>query len=168
MSNFLSKRVEKAKKLVWSHSPRNPGHYGTWGSNGSTGEKYYNVDLSHKKETITTPDSKINITTLLVSCKQDTGILCNCPGNERHTVCYHGLGAIYESFKKADKLIRFFETYQSACQMAFGGKVVKVVSVQGKGYVWAVIKDWPKSKILDTQTNIDLMRGQQEDDEGID
>lgn len=163
----LSKRVEKAKKLVWSHSPRNPGHFGTWGSNGN-GEQYYNVDLSHRQESITTPDGMINIMVLLVSCRKDigTGRMCNCPGNERHTVCYHGLGALYESFKNEEWLISFFETYESALRMAFSDKIMKVQSVQGNGHLWAVIKDWPRSKILDTQTNINLMRGPEED--GID
>lgn len=174
MSN-LSNRVKKAKKLTWSHSPRNPGHYGTWGSNREDGRKYYNVDLSHSKTDIVTPDSKKSIVVLQVSCLQDTGLLCDCPGNSRYTVCYHGLGALHESFKKSGKLISFFETYEAALQRKFNGKIVKIKSIKGVGFLWAVIKEWPKKKeqlvipvtILPAQENINLMRGL-EDDEGID
>lgn len=175
MSN-LSDRVKKAKKLVWSFSPRNPGHYGTWGSSGS-GDKYYNVDLSYSKIILDTPDGKKSLTMLEVTCMQDTGILCDCPGNSHHTVCYHGLGALYESFKKNGKLISFFLTYEMALQRKFSGKIVKIQTLQGKGFVWAVIKEWPKKKeqfvmvlpktILPAQDNINLMRGS-ENDEGID
>lgn len=173
----LSDRVKKAKKLVWSHSPRNGRDYGTWGSDGEIGRRYYNVDLSHSKTNIVTPDSKKSIVVLQVSCKQDTGLLCDCPGNSRHTVCYHGLGALYESFKKSGKLISFFETYEMALLLRFSGKIVKIRSLQGPGFLWAVIKEWPKKKeqlvmvlpktILSAQDNINLMRGL-EDDEGID
>jgi hypothetical protein len=150
MSN-LSKRVEKAKKLVFSHSPRHPAHWGTRGSRGKDyGEKYYHVILAHQQETITTPDGKKNISVFTVGCQKDTGNgrPCNCPGNERHAVCYHGLGAIYRSFEqaKAKKLVSFFETYESASQMSFGGKVAKVKSANGLGTVWCVVKDWPEKK----------------------
>jgi hypothetical protein len=198
MSN-LSKRVEKAKQLEWSHNPYAPAKYGTRGSKGEDyGEKYYHITLSHKKETIITPDGKRNILTLLVDCQKNTGngALCSCPGNEHHTVCYHGLGALWQSFKGSGKLISFFETYYSANQMAFGGKIVKVQSANGGGSLWAIIKDWPKPKnklyrfgtetdltleewrgaqeqsikkqnILDLETNRRLMHGHR-DDEGID
>lgn len=190
MSN-LSKRVEKAKKLVFSYSPRRPAHWGTRGSRGKDyGEKYYHVTLAHQQETITTPDGKKNISVFTVDCQKDTGNgrPCNCHGNERHTVCYHGLGAIYRSFEqaKAKKLVSFFKTYESASQMSFGGKVAKVKSANGPGAVWCVVKDWPEkgdkelpefqkdviAKSLEmgklsVQHNINLMRGS-EDDEGID
>jgi hypothetical protein len=45
----------------------------------------------------------------------------------------------------------------------FGGQLTKVVSKQGDGYIWAIIRDKPQ--ILSTQA-VNLMRG--EDDEGID
>jgi hypothetical protein len=160
--------VEKAKKLVWSRNPYTPNRYGTWGSKDEDyGTKYYNVELSHGQEMVVTPDGKKKLTVLQVSCKKDTGsgIPCNCPGNERHTVCYHGMGALYESFKKSEKLISFFETYESALQRRFSGKIVKVKSLQGSGFLWAVVKDWPKSKVLSVEVNINLMRGE---DEGID
>ena len=163
----LSKRVEKAKGLAFSHNIHEPGEYGTWGSKGD----YYHVDLSHTSEVfiITNPDGtkKINMTVLLAECQADTGIgtMCNCPGNERNTVCYHSLGAVYQSFQETGKLVSFFETYESAKQMSFGGKIAKVKSVNGNGYLWCVIKDWPKK--LTAEENINLMRGQ-ENDEGID
>lgn len=167
MSN-LSKRVEKAKKLNYNHNRYEPGRWSTWGSkDGDYGKKYYHVSLSHAQEIISTPDDKKKISVFVVNCQKDTGSgqMCNCPGNERHTVCYHGLGAIYRSFETAKKLVSFFETYESAKCMSFGGKVAKVKSANGNGFVWCVIKDWPIKS--DVQENINLMRGS-EDDEGID
>jgi hypothetical protein len=152
MSN-LSKRVKKAKKLNYSHNLYEPGIWSTWGSKDKEyGKKYYRVELSHQKETIRieTPDKKENkiIIVFVVDCQKDTGNgqPCNCPGNERHTVCYHGLGAIYRSFETAKKLVSFFETYESAVRMSFGGKVAKVRSANGPGFVWCVVKDWPVTK----------------------
>lgn len=172
----LSKRVEKAKKLVYSNNQYTPGRWSTWGSRDDEyGQKYYRVTLTARKETIEvkTPDrnEKRIISVFVVSCKKDTGNgeICNCPGNEHHTVCYHGLGAIYRSFEQArvKKLVSFFETYEAAERMSFGGKVAKVKSGDGLGFVWCVVKDWPESKILSAKENVILMRGQ-EDDEGID
>ena len=107
------------------------------------GKKYYRVKLSHTSQEINTPDGKKPITVLLVNCQKDVNGIesCNCPGNERHTVCYHGLGALYRSFKDSGKLISFFETYQSAVRMAFNGKIVKVKSANGNGFVWAMPVD---------------------------
>lgn len=165
----LSERVKKAKGLTWSFNKYNPGHYGTWGSE-SNGEKYYNVDLFHSRIVIVTPDGKKSMMVLEVTCQEDTGLLHDCPGNSRHAVCYHGIGALHESFKKAGKLISFHRTYEGAIQRKFSGKIVKIVSTQGNGFLWAVIKEWPKSKvvsILPARENINLMRGL-ENDEGID
>jgi len=170
MSN-LSKRVEKAKGLVFSHNHYEPERYGTWGSKGGDGygEKYYHVTLRHGRETVATPDGQKTISVFTVDCQKNTGkhTLCACPGNEK-TVCYHGLGAIYQSFAQAKvkKLVSFFETYESASRMAFGGKIAKVKSANGNGVVWCVVKDWP-ARILSVQENINLMRGPA-DDEGID
>jgi len=169
MSN-LSNRVKKAKELTWSHSPRNPSHYGTWGIEG----EYYNVDLGHKVESVHTDYGQIPTTVIEVTCKVDLGGgTCSCLGNNQHTVCYHGLGAIYESFRKNGKLVSFFEDYEDRFPLFhFGGCIVLIKSAQGKGFVWAMIGDWPcnKSKlsgILPAKENIQLMRGS-EDDEGID
>jgi hypothetical protein len=182
----LSRRVKKAKELVFSHSPYRPRNWGTWGS--GDGEKYYRITLSHQRETVNTPDGKKTISVFVADCQKDTGNgqPCNCQGNCRHTVCYHGLGAIYRSFERAGvkRLVSFFETYESASQMSFGGKVAKVKSANGPGVVWCVVKDWPEARdnedfigaqkysakeqgILDAKSNVFLMRGN-EDDEGID
>ena len=171
MSN-LSKRVEKAKGLAYSHSHRRPSHWATWGSKDNEyGKKYYRIELSHQRETIATPDGEKNISVFIANCQKDIGDCqpCNCPGNERHTICYHSLGAIYRSFEQAKhkRLVSFFETYEAASRMSFGGKVAKIKSANGPGVVWCVVKDWPESKILSTQENINLMRGSDED-EGID
>jgi hypothetical protein len=187
MSN-LKKRVEKAKELVFSHNPYDPSRYQTWGSESKDyGEKYYRVELSHTRETTTIQDIEIEICVFLVDCQKDNGKeTCNCPGNEYHNeVCKHGLGAIYQSFKNKGKLVRFFETYETAKQISFGGKIAKVKSVKDGSYLWCVVKDWPKKKPelfqfqkdvidwsikkgkLSAQENINLMRGS-EDDEGID
>lgn len=169
MSN-LAKRVEKAKELVYTHNPYHPRFWSTWGSKDKDyGTKHYQIALSHTKEIINTPDGRKQISVFVVDCQKDTGVgvTCNCPGNERHTVCYHGLGAIYRSFEQAKKLVSFFETYESARCMSFGGSVAKVQSVNG-GYLWCTVKDWPtKPEILTVKENIALMRGS-EDEEGID
>lgn len=169
MSN-LSKRVEKAKKLVFSHSPYRPSEFATWGSEDKDyGRKYYRINLSHKTETITTPDGQKNISVFVASCQKDTGNgqPCNCPGNERHTVCYHSMGAIYRSFElaKNKKLVSFFETYEGANRMKFGGKVAKVQSANGGGFVWCTVKDWPQSTL---EERVNLMRGSEEEQDGID
>ena len=142
--NNLSKRVKKAKTITYSFSPLEPNHFGTYGS--SNGERYYDVELSHCQETIVTPDGKKDITVLMASCKTDTGQggESKCPGNYRHTVCYHSLGALWHSFKNVGKLITFYETYEAAVKMQFGGKVYKIESADGPGYLWATVKVWPK------------------------
>jgi hypothetical protein len=91
----------------------------------------------------------------------------------------------YLKFKLAErgKTISYCESVLSALNaLNFGGQLTKVVSKQGKGYVWAVVRDKQPdviakseddittpspNKILEVQTNIALMRGK-EDDEGID
>jgi hypothetical protein len=192
MSN-LSNRVEKSKKLNYSHNAHEPALWSTWGSKSPDyGEKYYRISLDHTHEIVNTPDGKKKISVFLVDCQKDTGNgrPCNCPGNERRTVCYHGLGAVYRSFEVAKKLVSFFETYESAKCLSFGGKVAKVKSANGNGFVWCAVKDWPSKpdvkikaskhqpnhyedyyakvgEILTAQENIDLMRGL-ENEEGID
>lgn len=167
----LSERVKKAKKLTWSYSPHNPSHYGTWGSDKNNGKRYYNVDLSHSRTAISTPDGKKSMTILETSCRVDTGNgkLASCPDCQfNNAICKHSLGALYESFRKSNKLISFFETYEMALQRKFSGKIVKIMSLQGKGFAWAVVKEWPKKvNILPAKENIQLMRGS-ENDEGID
>ena len=89
----LKSRVKKAKGLIWSHSPRNPSHYGTWGSNK---KNYYDIDLSHNKITINTMDGEKLIRVLEVKCQQNDGLIHACSGNSKHnTVCYHGLARFF-------------------------------------------------------------------------
>ncbi len=166
----LAKRVEKARKLTFSFNPYSPKHYGTWGdkSGKNYGTKYYNIELGYKETKIKTPDGKKTITEFIITCKKDTGsgVVCECPGNSHNTVCYHGLGALIESFLKVDKTISFFETYDAANRMRMSGKVAKVSSAQGDGFLWAVIKNKVASEILTSKENINLLRGSEE--EGID
>ena len=173
MKSNLSKRVEKAKGLAFSHSHYEPALWSTWGSRDSEyGEKYYRITLSHQKETVNTPDGPKNILVFIADCQKDTGNgkPCNCPGNERYTVCYHSLGAIYRSFEQAKRkmLVSFFETYESAVKMAFSGTVAKIKSANGPGVVWCTLKDWPKKPETTFEENVNLMRGSVEENEGID
>ncbi len=168
---LLSKRVEKAKKLIFSVIP-NTGEYGTWGSNGN----YYHLQLSHEIKTVPTPDGEKKITVFTTDCQQqcskphytdrqetEWSFLQNCKGNEHRTICYHSLGAICSSFKEIGKLVSFFKLYESASRMAFGGKIAKIESKNGNGFVWCVVKEWPKKvEVLSVKENIDLMRGAEE------
>jgi hypothetical protein len=186
MSN-LSKRIEKAKRLTFVNTPGVPTTTGsTWGSKGDR----YTISLFQKVdfEELEIDNCVINVAVVSTLCEWldiENGNLNpmeDCKGNCHHTVCYHSMG--YLKFKLAErgKTISYCESILSALNaLNFGGQLTKVVSKQGKGYVWAVVRDKQPdviaknedaitvpspNKILEVQTNIALMRGP--DDEGID
>jgi hypothetical protein len=168
MSN-LSERVERAKKLVFSDIPGvRTATGGTWGSKND----HYQISLSQKKqwEKVQIADQELKATVIYTCCKKlDIGNgkldpMEICPGNSHHTVCYHSLGFLVHKLAKRNKEISFYQSIMDALNgLNFGGQLTKVVSKQGDGYIWAIIRDKPQ--ILSTQA-VNLMRG--EDDEGID
>jgi hypothetical protein len=166
----LSERVQKAKQLVFTPIPgAGETLAGTWGSK----DDYYQIALFEKRpEKIQIADKILEVKVISTRCKQlniDNGKLNpmeNCKGNCYHTICRHSMGWLKEVLKERKQTISFYEDILSALNgLNFGGELTKVVSKQGKGFVWAVIQEKPK--ILDSQTNINLMRGRL-DDEGID
>lgn len=175
----LSRRILKAKEAQYTFIPGsddkidsvNKMAWGTWGAS-NTFEYRYQVFLSSKHNTVnnpSNPNGKINIPVLLAECYRNTGVgtVCNCPGNEHDTICYHALGAIFTAYKSfSNKYISFYENYKAAVNgLNFGGKLAKVESKQGDGVVWAVIRDIKSKKVLNNLA-VNLMRGN-EDDEGI-
>ena len=173
---LLSERIKKAKKLRFTSKSK--GQYNTWG----TDDIHYTIDLSSGKKEIITPDGYLMISVFYTNCiahnYSDDLTIDNCAfckGNTQHTVCYHSLAAIYQSFQEIGKSVSFHSTYRSADRALTLGKfLAKVENQNGRGCVWVVIKDGNQSKLpvfselpLDSQTNIRLMRGS-EDDEGID
>jgi hypothetical protein len=169
---LLSERVKKAKELVFTPIPGTGETLaGTWGSKND----HYQVALFEKKpEKIQVADKTLEVKVISTRCKQlniGNGKLDPmepCKGNCRHTICYHSLGWLKEVLSHRNQTVSFYQDILSALNgLNFGGELTKVVSKQGQGYVWAVIQDEIQYAILDNQTNINLMRGS-EDDEGID
>lgn len=170
--SLLSKRVQKADNLNFTDIPglTKTTQGATKGSAGAP----YRVSLFQKKEweKIQVGDVEIKAIVIAVHCqsidhKNGNGLnpMCDCPGNKRHTVCYHCLGFLKWKLAQRNKNVSFFEDAKKALNgLNFGGQLAKVVSKQGDGHVWAVIKNKPK--ILSAKKNIALMRGN-EDDEGI-
>jgi hypothetical protein len=187
MSN-LSKRIEKANKLTFVNTPGVTTTTGsTWGSNDDryTVSLFQRVDFEELEIDKCTVDVAV-ISTLCERLNIQSGNLNPmepCKGNCHHTVCYHSLGYLKSKLAERGKTISYCESVLSALNaLNFGGQLTKVVSKQGKGYVWAVVRDKQPdviakseddittpspNKILEVQTNIALMRGK-EDDEGID
>ena len=170
----LSKRVEKAKQLRITQTNE---HFNTWGSN----DDLYRIHLSSDKKEIATPDGYLEIKVFRTNCQavvynlmKTDAALCNCKGNNNHTVCYHSLGAIYKSFKDAGSQASFYETYRNADRaLTFGGFLAKIINNNGQGFVWCVVRkeagtpEIREINLLPRERNIDLMRGSN-DDEGID
>ncbi len=178
MSN-LSKRVQKADKLTFSDIPGlGTSTGGTWGSKND----YYQVSLFQKSEweQLEIADKTIDYATITTSCKclditnGELDPMVNCKGN-LHTVCYHSIGYLKTKLTERNKIIAYCEDVLAALNaLNFGGQLTKVISKQGNGFVWTVVRDKypdvikePVTKILMAEENIKLMRGD-EDDEGID
>jgi hypothetical protein len=181
---LLSERVKKAKQLRFTSKKK--GQFSTWGSK----DDHYIIDLSSSDKQIVTPDGYLKIPVFYTKChkhiysndlKSDN--CTRCQGNIAHTVCYHSMGAICHSFETIGKSVSFHNTYRDADRaLSLGGFLAKIENQNGRGFIWAVVRDKTNKKnglpifdetpetqiqILDSQTNINLMRGS-EDDEGID
>jgi hypothetical protein len=168
---LLSERVKKAKQLTFSPIPGTDETIaGTWGSKND----YYQVSLFQcKPEVHQIADSTIKAKVISTQCEQlnnGNGKLnpmeC-CKGNSHHTVCYHSLGWLKDILNQRGQEISFYENILTALNgLNFGGELAKVISKQGKGFVWSVIKNKPV-EILSVEANRELLYGS-EDDEGID
>lgn len=169
MTTNLSRRVKKADKLIFVNTPGlETTTGGTWGSTGGR----YKISLFCKKETekITIADQTLEIKVVSTSCMRlaiDNGKLnpmIPCSGNCQHTICYHSIGYLKFKLAERNQMIYFYDNILSALNgLNFGGQLTKVVSKQGKGFVWAIIKDKPtKPDILSAKENIALMRGSEE------
>jgi hypothetical protein len=177
MESNLMKRVRKSEALTFVDVPGSKVTKGaTWGSKGGN----YNVSLVQKKELekIASADGRVFNARLIGVCCEvlviDNGKLNPmepCPGNCRHTVCYHSLGYIMAKLNERGQEIKYCDSLAeaiSAIQSSSGWQLVKIASKQGEGFVWATVRNKPvTSKILDVETNRRLMRGD-ENDEGID
>jgi hypothetical protein len=183
MSN-LSERVKKAKQLRIIPASEK-GCYNTYGS----GDDLYKVCLKSGMKNLVTPDGYRPTKVFYTSCQKSTVNIDNphqekcefCRGNNRHTVCYHCLGAIWFSLKSVGLQVSFFKLYHDAINgLNFGGTLVKIENSNGTSAVWCVYRKagqkkkkqqftmlLPEQKILSTQENVRLMRGS-ENDEGID
>lgn len=168
----LSIRVKKADKLIFVNTPGlKTTTGGTWGST----QGRYSISLFCKKETekITIADQTLEVNIVSTSCMRlaiDNGNLnpmIPCSGNSQsHTICYHSLGYLKFKLAERNQLVYFYDSILSALNgLNFGGQLTKVISKQGKGFVWAIIKDRPaKPDILSAEENIALMRGSEEEE----
>jgi hypothetical protein len=163
----LSDRVAKAKQIKRYFkigTIDRKGAYSIWtNTNGQENNYEVTVKSNPKKVNIPFGDSNLPCFVFNVECKKITSH-CNCKGNERHTVCYHGFFALVQSLKEAGMKIDFYEDIFGAVNgLNFGGNLVKVQSAQGKGIVWARV--YRAKKI---ENAVDLLRGTREENEGID
>lgn len=169
MSN-LRNRVQKAKQISKYFRigtiDRKGAAYSIFTNTNGTENNYEVTVKSTRKTRIPFGDTNLESFVFNVECKRITGH-CNCKGNERHTVCYHGFFALVQSLKEAGLQIRFYENVFDAVNgLNFGGSLAKVQSVQGSGIVWATVHRIKKARSF--EENVNLMRGTKEESEGID
>ncbi len=62
-------------------------------------------------------------------------------GNRSDVVCYHSMAGIMKAVGEKGKMISLTDGLMSAINLlSLGGKLVKVVSTQGQGSMWGVVK----------------------------
>ncbi len=138
----LQTRIEKSKRLQFVIVPG--------GSNGlllackgSDGATSYHIHLTKDIVTSTFADRELTHSVLQVSCQENMGYrYCNCKGNEQHTICYHGLGGLRHAIiEMAGKHISILEDIFEAISLKnMGGKLVKIVSMNGNAVLWGVVR----------------------------
>lgn len=136
----LSNRVAKAKQLRFTKVPNTKGVYNTWGSS----DDHYIITLTSDEKEIITPDGYLTVKVFNTRCEKQNYSLdfkqCDCiacRGNTAHTICYHALGAIWNSFKEVNQFVSFYETFRDADRaLTFGGYLAEVVNQNGRGFVW--------------------------------
>jgi hypothetical protein len=170
MSN-LSNRVQKSKALKFNRFGPDLG-YGTLTHDGL---KHYQVYLVKAREVSIFGNERISHDTITVKCvhcnnpHQDTNgkwkMTSNCPGNSRHTICYHSLGAIRHHLGSKNATIAFCESIFDAIKLRHNGQtLVKVVSGQGTGILWGVVTTQAQTQ----EERVNLLRGTEAEQNGID
>jgi hypothetical protein len=172
MSN-LSQRVQKSKSLkfgaaitgqISSHK------YVAYGFVSPHSEKTYEVKLQRERQNSPFGDQEITHDVITVNCKffhprnGNLQLMDNCPGNSKNTICYHGLGAIRHHLAQKGYTIAFCANVFDAVKLRKPNQtLVKVVSDQGEGILWAVVAEKPKPiEVEDWQAQVELMRGPEE------
>lgn len=158
MTTNFQKRVNKARKLqpvfcTKSHTCKKMGMR----SLSDPAKNYYtNVVWAGKREVKITDNIGSLITipyfSYLVTCeypdngngKLDPMEKClgnSHSGNRKDVICYHSIASIIKIVEDKGKTISLTDDLMKAINLLnFGGKLVKVVSAQGDGFMWGVVK----------------------------
>lgn len=159
----LRNRIAKARKL--NFTPLS-GRKGEAFTRGSEMTKYH---VMVAKSQVTTSVGSEKLVTHLFACRCKEDEIKDCKGNGNGTVCYHCLGWVRDVLSKSNLQIAFHADILSAIAgLNFGGQLVKIVSAQGNGVVWGVLS---RKKVVAQMTNeqrINVLRGNKEEQEGID
>jgi hypothetical protein len=135
-----------------------PGTHTSVGSCQGSKEDFYEISLFQGKEweSVQVGDTEIKAIIITTCCKiidlksGKLNPMCNCKGNDRHTVCYHSLGYLKHKLAQRGKHISYYENILGALNgLNFGGQLTKVVSKQGKGVVWSVVRDMVKIPVVE-------------------
>lgn len=84
--------------------------------------------------------------TVHVTCRRVVkGRRIECPGNSKHTICYHALAAVLFHFK--DDSPRICESVDDAERLArIKGRVIRIESTQGSGLTGVVVRGMYKKE----------------------
>ncbi len=148
---LLSNRVQKANKLSWVNVPGAKLATGsTWTASNGKEWKHYTVSLEIVPKWNYIPVGDEFVKTMVISAEclhlnvanGKSEPMDNCKGNCHSTVCYHALGYLKSRLSNKGKSISFYSGSIAALNgLNFGGQLMKVVSKQGKGFVWAIARD---------------------------
>ncbi len=164
----LQNQRERAEELQLTEVPRlkESRAFGTFGSKGD----HYEIEVSKRLDTRQFGNMLRGITIFNVDCQQSKANISNdgkasmqvaCKGNcQKHTICYHGLGALLKIFD--GKEISFQRSISN--ETARSGNVSLVKSANG-GELW-IVEEEAKTKVTNSEI-VNLMHGD-EDFEGID
>jgi len=167
MSN-LSQRVQKSKNLKFGAviTGQITDHkYVAYGFVSPISEKTYEVKLNRERQNSPFGDVEITHDVISVNCQffhprnGNSCLMDDCPDNSRDTICYHGLGAIIHHLAQKGYTIAFCANVLDAVKLRKPGQIlVKVVSDQGEGILWAVVAEKPKKvKKMSTEED-DMLR----------
>lgn len=157
VTNF-QKRVNKARKLQPMPCIKSS-MCKKWGmrSLSDPAKNYYtNIVWTGKREVKVTDDIGNSVIipffSYVATCKYaDNGNgrldpMVNCPGNSHSgnrsdVICYHVMGSIVKMVEDKGKTIKLTDDLMKAINLLnLGGKLVKVVSTQGQGSMWGVVR----------------------------
>jgi hypothetical protein len=159
MKTNFQKRVSKARKLSPIICATNGDKKNRLAMPSlSNPEKHYHTNIIYAgKRQVKITDDVGNIITVpfslyTVTCEfpdYSNGRLnpmVNCPGNSHSgnrndVVCYHSMGSVIKLVENKGKAISLVNSLMKAVNLLnLGGKLVKVVSAQGSGAMWGVVK----------------------------